>query len=253
MKRLITTLLFILLTPLASIACSCDVYSFCHSMANHPDYNVFSAYVISHDPNSIKAVIIDVLSGTETRDTIIVWDQEGSCMASEIKQASTIGSIGDTAVVSLGLIDGTNLHNAWDVVGDYRMEYFFFGCHTHRLSVTNGSVYGKINAAEFMPYELSMSLIKYSEFKESWLNLNGNCADLTVSSNIKQASNASIRSYNSTITIKGKGLTTIYNLSGQRVHQSKLKGSTTIQLNKGIYLVRVSHEGRTTAKKVYLR
>ena len=62
----------------------------------------------------------------------------------------------------------------------------------------------------------------------------------------------SIWSNGNTITIKGKGRATIFNLQGQRVHQSKLTGNTSISLDKGIYLVRVTNEGRSVTKKVYL-
>ncbi|MCH7535026.1 MAG: T9SS type A sorting domain-containing protein, partial [Bacteroidetes bacterium] len=46
--------------------------------------------------------------------------------------------------------------------------------------------------------------------------------------------------------------TSIYNLQGQRVHQSKLTGKTSISLDKGIYLVRVIDGKRGIIKKVYL-
>ncbi|MCH7534453.1 MAG: T9SS type A sorting domain-containing protein [Bacteroidetes bacterium] len=62
----------------------------------------------------------------------------------------------------------------------------------------------------------------------------------------------SITTYYNTITIKAKGTATIYNLQGQRVHQSKLTGNNIISLDKGIYLVKVRSEGRSVTKKVYL-
>lgn len=63
---------------------------------------------------------------------------------------------------------------------------------------------------------------------------------------------ASIISFGNTITIKGKGTATIYNLQGQRVHHSKLTGNTSISLDRGIYLVRVMDNGSSVTKKVYL-
>ncbi|MFL2581751.1 MAG: SGNH/GDSL hydrolase family protein [Flavobacteriales bacterium] len=62
-----------------------------------------------------------------------------------------------------------------------------------------------------------------------------------------------ITTHNNTITIKGKGTATIYNLTGQRVHHSKLTGNTSISLAKGIYLVRVIDEGRSITEKIYLQ
>ncbi|MCH7534623.1 MAG: T9SS type A sorting domain-containing protein, partial [Bacteroidetes bacterium] len=61
-----------------------------------------------------------------------------------------------------------------------------------------------------------------------------------------------ITTHNNTITIKGQGTTNIFNLQGQRVHQSKFTGESTISLDKGIYLVRVTDSGRSVTKKVYL-
>ncbi|MCH7535538.1 MAG: hypothetical protein IH948_07305 [Bacteroidetes bacterium] len=50
----------------------------------------------------------------------------------------------------------------------------------------------------------------------------------------------SISSYNNAIILKGRGTATIFNLQGQRVHHSRLTGKTSISLDRGIYLVRVT-------------
>ncbi|MCH7534451.1 MAG: T9SS type A sorting domain-containing protein [Bacteroidetes bacterium] len=92
----------------------------------------------------------------------------------------------------------------------------------------------------------------WSAYKDATASFSNDCALGIKESSINQIS---ITSYNKTITIKGKGTATIYNLLGQRVHQSKLTGKTSISLDKGIYLVRVSSSGGGTSvtKKVYLR
>ena len=69
----------------------------------------------------------------------------------------------------------------------------------------------------------------------------------------KELNNVSIYGYNNQIHISAsRGTATIFNLQGQRVHQSKLTGKTSISLDKGIYLVRVMEDGRSVTKKVYL-
>ncbi|MCH7534492.1 MAG: T9SS type A sorting domain-containing protein, partial [Bacteroidetes bacterium] len=85
--------------------------------------------------------------------------------------------------------------------------------------------------------------------KDSWAVYSNDC---TVGIEDNEPTQAIITSYNRTITIKGKGTATVFNLQGQRVHQSKLTGKTSITLDKGIYLVRVTSEGRSVTKKVYL-
>ena len=85
--------------------------------------------------------------------------------------------------------------------------------------------------------------------KDSWSIYTNNCLIGIEDNELDQIS---IISYNNTITIKGKGTATIFNLRGQRVHQSKLTGKTSISLVKGIYLVRVTSERSSITKKVYL-
>ncbi|MCH7536060.1 MAG: leucine-rich repeat domain-containing protein, partial [Bacteroidetes bacterium] len=89
--------------------------------------------------------------------------------------------------------------------------------------------------------------------KDVWAVYSNDCLTLGIEDNLQYQ--PSITSYNNAITIKGKGTATIYNLQGQRVHQSKLTGNNTISLDKGIYLVRVSASGggRSVTKKVYLQ
>ncbi|MCH7535028.1 MAG: T9SS type A sorting domain-containing protein [Bacteroidetes bacterium] len=74
--------------------------------------------------------------------------------------------------------------------------------------------------------------------KDPWASFSNDCNLLGIEDNL--LNQPSITSHNNTITIKGKGTATIFNLQGQRVHQSKLTGNNTISLDRGIYLVRVT-------------
>ena len=86
-------------------------------------------------------------------------------------------------------------------------------------------------------------------------------AGQTVGIEDQSLNNVSIYGFNNQIYISGtEGTATVFNLQGQRVHQSKLTGKTSISLDKGIYLVRVSTSGGdyrgailSVTKKVYLK
>ncbi|NQY11166.1 MAG: T9SS type A sorting domain-containing protein [Flavobacteriales bacterium] len=69
---------------------------------------------------------------------------------------------------------------------------------------------------------------------------------------IAKAPVASIWAYRNTINIEGNGNATIFNLMGQKIHQSKVNGRSAISLSKGIYFVKVSSESRNTTRKVYV-
>ncbi|MCH7534951.1 MAG: T9SS type A sorting domain-containing protein [Bacteroidetes bacterium] len=91
-----------------------------------------------------------------------------------------------------------------------------------------------------------------SKDKDAWAVYSNDCIALGIEDN--EPNHPIITTQNNSITIQGKGTASIFNLQGQRVHQSKLLGKTSISLDKGIYLVRVSASGggRSVTKKVYL-
>ncbi|NQY08774.1 MAG: T9SS type A sorting domain-containing protein [Flavobacteriales bacterium] len=86
--------------------------------------------------------------------------------------------------------------------------------------------------------------------KDSWASFSNNC---TLGITDIQINQPSITTMYNAITISGRGTASIYNLKGQRVHHSKLNGKSSISLNKGMYLVSVVNQGRSTTKKVYLK
>ncbi|MCH7534259.1 MAG: T9SS type A sorting domain-containing protein [Bacteroidetes bacterium] len=69
----------------------------------------------------------------------------------------------------------------------------------------------------------------------------------------RRRSDVTIYSFKNDVHIRGgKGIASIYTLSGKMVHKSKLTGNTSISLDRGIYLVRVMDNGSSVTKKVYL-
>ena len=97
--------------------------------------------------------------------------------------------------------------------------------------------------------DTAYSNTNWSPYKDSWAVYSNDC---TVGIADSEPSQPAITTQNNAIIITGKGTTSIYNLQGQRVHQSKLTGKTSISLDKGIYLVRVIDGKRGIIKKVYL-
>ncbi|NQY08803.1 MAG: leucine-rich repeat domain-containing protein [Flavobacteriales bacterium] len=77
--------------------------------------------------------------------------------------------------------------------------------------------------------------------------------DCTLGIRDEHRDKTTITAYRKTINIKGKGAVSIFNLTGQQVHQENMKGSTSITLQSGIYLVRITAEGKSKTKKVYLK
>lgn len=135
----------------SSYACSCSFrYSFCDT---HDSYDLTaSCVVIDAFPHGISLKVIDVLHGSENRDTITLWDLGGpyNMCNDSITDASAayLGGIGDTLILALPKID--TLKNAWDVVGDYRTPGF--QCNEYRLWVKNNVVHGFISGSPYCYY-----------------------------------------------------------------------------------------------------
>ncbi|MCH7535100.1 MAG: hypothetical protein IH948_05055 [Bacteroidetes bacterium] len=104
------------------------------------------------------------------------------------------------------------------------------------LDVRNGN---NINMPNFYTINNSLACISVDDevwSAANWTNVDGgtifsdDC--LTVGINEALSSQVSITSFRNTIQIKGKGTATIYNLTGQRVHQTKLSSKTSVSLDK---------------------
>ena len=122
MKRLLL-LLFVLPLFNAVIACSCsNINSFCVS---HQSYNFSASVVITNSfPHGVSLKVLHVIHGTETRDTITVWDNGGpynTCNDSLEVRASNYGNIGDTIILAINNVSSTP-NGAWQIPGDYVTE-----------------------------------------------------------------------------------------------------------------------------------
>ncbi|MCH7535260.1 MAG: T9SS type A sorting domain-containing protein [Bacteroidetes bacterium] len=87
-------------------------------------------------------------------------------------------------------------------------------------------------------------------FNDAWTIFSNDC---TVGIEDNEINQIAITGYGSTITIQGKGMVSIFNTVGKRVHSSKIhSGNNTISLIKGIYLVRIRSNDRQVTRKVFL-
>lgn len=75
--------------------------------------------IATQDQDGLDLNIIEVLRGSESKSQIRIWDgTDFECNGIWDMSAGTIGTIGDTIIISLPRI--TVNENPWDVIGDYR-------------------------------------------------------------------------------------------------------------------------------------
>jgi len=126
MKKTLLTFIFSFFSSWA-VACSCyPFYSFCeYKNILNPDL-ILSAEIIDTNQHGIRLKKIDLIEGTELRDTIPVWnDTDFFCTGTISMRATQIGEVGDTVIVMLPRID--SVYTPWGVIGDYRTPMHLCG------------------------------------------------------------------------------------------------------------------------------
>ena len=123
--------------------------------------------------DGIDLEVIDILAGSESRDTIHIWDgTDWDCNGLFSMAASDLGGLNDSIIVILPLIG--SIENTWDVLGDYRRPDYFE--YIPELRITNGVVIGYITGpAEFPTYEMP-----YIDLLALWNDGSGGCSGLSV-------------------------------------------------------------------------
>ena len=176
--------------------------------------------------------------------------------------------ISNTAISKWGTDVGTATF--YDNIGWYSTGYGAVGPWTNATNKYVGVKFDISGSEHFGWIELSVGPtfktvtihgFAYETCAETSINAGqttGSCIPTSVE-DITLEEGVAIYGYDDNIIIKGKGTASIFNLQGQRVHQSILSGNTSITLDKGIYLVRVSASGGdyrgailSVTKKVYL-
>lgn len=165
MKKVFLFSIMILgLAIVRSFACSFSPIFFCENInQSHRNYHVLTGKIISTIQNGVQFEIIEVLRGVETRDTVVIWDDEPfECNGPWYRLAYTLGEIGDTIVVALPKID--SIENNWELRGDYRVPQVFI--YTTSLKLENDTLKGDIAGSRWLPSSYTFKL-DYKTFKTS--------------------------------------------------------------------------------------
>lgn len=168
MQRIHTLCIAAFLLGTTASACSWIPASFCATSNARPDDVVLSGKIVGVDMDGIDLEVIAILKGSESRDTIRIWDgTDFDCNGLFSMAAADMGDLDDTIIVVLPLIDA--IENTWDVIGDYRRPVFlnFFTDFTGfvpNLRVVNGNVSGYIVG----PASTPIWGMPYQEFMTNW-------------------------------------------------------------------------------------
>jgi len=154
------------MTVISVSACTTFPSSFCGTLHVFQDNLIISGQIVSKDTDGIDVMVINLLRGEETRDTIRIWDGTDYiwCMDTTSLAAGLLGDIGDTLLMNLPMID--SMENTWDVIGDYRRPDILDFWHT--LRVTDGIIHGFIRGSTLAPPEFRQLSANYVEFIENW-------------------------------------------------------------------------------------
>ena len=202
--------------------------------------NVICGVITAKGTHSVSMDVIDVLHGTETRTTVVIWDgTDFDCNGNVSMKASLLASYGDTVIAILPKI--FNLENTWDVKGDYRLPYWLF--ETAWLNVRNDSVWGNINSTiQFNVLTIGTRTVGYSDFKLYWKAHTGDCQLLSVKETDLATIEVNVLARLIGISLPGTNVcsATLYTIDGRAVlflpeaHQHRINCEL---LPPGIYLL----------------
>lgn len=257
MRKINSLILVILFLSKTALACSWSPLSFCVTNNERPNDLVVSGKIVKIDTNGINLEIIDVLKGSETRDTIRIWDGTGfECNGWFAMEASGLGTLNDTIIVILPFID--SIENIWEIIGDYRNPVYFG--YTPKLDINNGIVEGYITGQQY--FDTLLYSMPYIAFKTHMNNNLGDCSGLV---GINEVGQSNIVFYtnpvNKTFRIQfqngdiSKRTISVYSLIGE-----KLKSVANVMENieidfsnfsGGLYIVNIiEQDGKQSIIKV---
>ena len=107
MKRITLILLILLISRALSFACSCGgPDNFCSTIDNQNNNLIIKGVKVSQILHGMKVKILEVLSGSESNDTIMVWGDDGALC----RLYTDLFSVSDTLILALHNTDFA--HNA---------------------------------------------------------------------------------------------------------------------------------------------
>lgn len=220
-------------------SCSWNWITFCETIDSHPNRTIISGYITQVDDDGIDMEVLSVLKGQEERTNIRIWDgTDFDCNGLHPMNASLLGSVGDSIIVILPIID--TIENYWDVIGDYRMPILYGD--KPLVKVENSMVL----------YEWGINF-SYQSFIEM-LSEEGTCESILSSTEAKKTSfkffpNPTYDYINLNVNMKFENSNlSIFDVSGKIVLESYLdKSNANINVNAllpGIYFVIISKDGK---------
>lgn len=173
MKNLLLPLL-LLASALQAYACSFYTQSFCYTLEEFPERDIFTATIIASDEDGITVAVLDVIRGTGIPDTVRIWDgTDWECNGTFSLAAALIGEVGETYVLMADKI--TTIENNWDVIGDYRWVNPWL--YTPSLKVEGELVKGLIRGLSDAPPSYYINEMTYTRLRNE-LVTSGNCANI---------------------------------------------------------------------------
>lgn len=173
MKQLVLPLL-LLASTLQAYACTFAAESFCYTLGEFPERDIFTATVIATDEDGITLAVLDRIRGTGIPDTVRIWDgTDWECNGTFSLAAAMIGEVGETHVLMADKI--TTIENDWDVIGDYRWVNPWL--YTPSLKVEGELVKGFISGLSDAPPNANINEMAYARLRDE-LVASGNCANI---------------------------------------------------------------------------
>ena len=208
--------------------------TYCASLKQENADIVVLAYKVMDMQHGMKIKVVEVIDGSEIRDTLTVWGDNG--ILCRIYTAAF--AINDTLVFGL--------HNC-DLLGGVTLEqtdhYQISVCGIYWLGYSKGVVSGSIGNGV---NSLSLNAFKQYHFGCMPVGLEDHTSSLKLYPNPFSSS--------TTIELPSEPHTlTIYDIVGNKVREEQVSGKTIIErgdLSKGIYIIEVRSESQTYSGKL---
>lgn len=239
------------LIALPSFGCSIAYKSFCETAAHYQSGNILQAKIIDTIPHGIRLQVIDVIRGTENRDTVIVWDgTDIDCNGPFPMNAWYMGMPGDTILAVMTAVD--TLAQPWQVLGDY-VRTNNFG-HTPELKIQADTLQGFISGYVFAPNQFQLWEYAFTDWLNYWTTHNNNCNTLM---DIENTSEDAVVVYpnpaNDQLQITGLHDGDVAHIfsSEKLLADVPVTGGTIdiSQLSSGVYILRMEDKGMPVTRR----
>jgi len=219
-------------------SCSCmQPTTYCASLQQVDADIVILAYKVMDMQHGMKIKVVQVLNGTEIRDTLTVWGDNGALC----RLATAYFAINDTLVFGLH-----NCDLMGNLIGGSTLEqtdhYHISACGIYWLDYSNGIVSGNIDNGLN-----SLSLNAFKQYGCMPVGLEDHTSSLKLYPNPFSSSTIIDLPSFEPYTLS------IYDVLGNKVREEQVSGTTIIErgdLIKGLYIIEVRSESKTYEGKL---